>query len=251
MGTSTSSKGANNDSPLVPPWADADGGGPGPEPPPNRFQSFRTSLGRFVSRGDKTYLRSALREYARSSTGGSAVGPRRFGAMAQAGGGLYEVLNQLRTDPANAPVDLRALAGRSTREAINAIVDALVPENGDADRIRAALHEALATCLDGEEVFDFDNITEEILIEVMVAYTAQCVFEQVVMDSDRAFAKARTPKQAEDAERDLFELVRAVTEKHMKPLLEGQRQTMTNDQMRRVQLAAIKEVWREWEAYQP
>jgi len=250
MGTSTSSRGPNNDSPLVPPWADVDGGGPGPKPLPNRFQGFRTTLGRFVSSGDQASLRKALRGYARSATGGSAVGPRRFGAMAQAGGGLYEVLNQLRADPASAPVNFRALAGRSTREAITAIVDALIPENGDADRIRAALHEALATCLDGEEVFDFDSITEEVLMDVMVAYTAQCVFEQIVMDSDRAFTKARTAKQAEDAERDLLELVRAVTEKHMKPLLEHQFQAMTKEEMHSVQLAAIVEVWREWEDYQ-
>lgn len=251
MGTSTSSRGPNNNSPLVPPWADVDGAGSGPEPQPNRFRGFRTSLGRFVSSGDQTYLHKALRGYVRSATGGSAVGPRRFGAMAQAGGGLYGVLNQLRSDPDNAPVNLRALAGRSTREAINAIVEALVPENGDADRIRAALNEALATCLDGEAVFDFNNITDEVLMEVLVTYTAQCVFEQVVMDSDRAFAKAETPRQAEDAERDLVELVRVVTEKHMRPLLEGQLQAMTNEQMQAAQLAAIREVWHEWEEYQP
>lgn len=251
MGTSTSSKGPNNSSPLVPPWADVDGAGPGPDPQPNRFRGFRTSLGRFVSSGDRTYLQKALRGYARSATGGAAVGSRRFGAMAQAGGDLYGVLSQLRTDPASAPVNLRALAGRTTREAINAIVDALVPQNGDADRIRAALNEALATCLDGEAAFDFNSITDEMLMEVMVAYASQCVFEQVVLDSDRAFAKAKTPKQAEDAERGLLELVKAVTEKHMRPLLEGQLQTMTNNQMQAAQLAAIREVWREWEDYQP
>lgn len=251
MGTSTSSRGPNDKSPLVPPWADTDGAGAGPKPQPNRFRGFRTSLGRFVSSGDSTYLRKALRGYARSTTGGSAVGPRRFGAMSQAGGALYEVLNQLRNNSANTPVNLRALAGRSTREAINAIVDALVPENGDADRIRAALNEALATCLDGEAAFDFDSITDEVLMDVMVAYATQCVFEQIVLDSDRAFAKAETPKQAEDAERALFELVRAVTEKHMKPLLDGQLQAMTHSQMHTAQLAAITEVWREWENYQP
>lgn len=251
MGTSTSSRGPNNTSPLVPPWADVDGAGPGPEPQANRFRGFRTSLGRYVSSGDRSYLQKALRGYARSATGGSAVGPRRFGAMAQAGGGLYGVLNQLRTDPQNAPANLRALAGRSTREAINAIVDALVPQNGDADRIRAALNEALATCLDGEAVFDFNNITDEMLMELMVAYAAQCVFEQVVLDSDRAFAKAQTPKQAENAERGLLELVKAVTEKHMRPMLEGQLQAMTNDQMQAVQIAAVREVWREWEGYRP
>src|SRR5690348_12307905 len=124
MGTSTSSRGPGSNSPLVPPWADVDGEGPGPEPESDRFRGFRTSLGRFVGSGERSYLTKALRHYARSSTGGSTVGPRRFGAMAQAGGGLFGALNQLRTDPDKAPVNLRGLAGRPTREAINAIVDA-------------------------------------------------------------------------------------------------------------------------------
>lgn len=250
MGTSTSSRGPNNNSPLVPPWADTDGEGPGPVPEANRFRGFRRSLGRFVSGGDKADLRKALGSYARSSTGGSAVGPRRFGAMAQSGGDLYQVLNQLRDDPAKAPVNLRQLAGRSTREAINAIVNALVPENGDAERIRTALNEALSSCLEGEATFDFDSITDEVLMDVMVAYTATCVFEQVVLDSDRAFSKATSANRPEDAERDLLELVRAVTEKHMRPLLESQLHGLSNAQMRAVQVNAITEVWREWEDYQ-
>ncbi|MBS0416937.1 MAG: hypothetical protein JSR66_04440 [Proteobacteria bacterium] len=171
--------------------------------------------------------------------------------MSATGGQLYDVLNQLRTDPDHAPINLRGLAGRSTQEAINAIVDALVPENGDADRIRAALNEALSSCLEGEDEFDFDSITDEILLDVMVAYAAQCVFEQIVLDSDRAFSKAKTAKQAEDAEKALLELVRAVTEKHMRPLLESHLQAMTAKKMQAAQLSAIREVWREWEGYQP
>lgn len=251
MGTSTSSKGPNGNSPLVPPWADIDGAGPGPDPEPNRFQGFRTSLGRFVSSGDRSYLTKALHRYARSSTGGSEVGPRRFGAMAQAGGGLFDVLNQLRNDPANAPLALRALAGRPTREVIDAIIDALVPENGDADRIRAALNEALAQCLDGVETFDFASITDEVLTEVMITYACMCVFEQVILDSNRAFGKAETPAQAEAAEQALLELVKAVTDKHMRPLLDGTIQAMTHAQVQAAQLTAITEVWKEWETYEP
>jgi len=62
---------------------------------------------------------------------------------------------------------------------------------------------------------------------------------------------AKTPKQAADAERDLLELVKTVSEKHMRPLLEGQVHAMTNAEMQAAQLAAIGEVWREWQAYRP
>ncbi len=251
MGTSTSSKGANDRSPLVPPWADVDGSGPGPEPEANRFRSFRTALGRYVASGDGQQLTKALGSYARSSTGGSTVGPRRFGSMAQAGASLFGTLNELRSNSPNAAVNLAALAGRSTREVIDALVDALVPENGDADRIRAALNEALSTCLEGVEQFDFASITDEVLVNLMVAYTTLCIFEAVVLDSDRAFTKAETPAAVEKAEKELLQLVKVVVDKHMQPLLQNQVGGMTTDQMQTVQLAAIREVWKEWESYEP
>ncbi|MCC8616816.1 hypothetical protein [Xanthomonas vesicatoria] len=250
MGTSTSSRGASNRSPLVPPWADVDGQGPGPDPEENRFKSFRTHLGKFVASGDGQQLSKALHSYARSSTGGSAVGPRRFGAVAQAGAGLFGTLNQLRTNSAGAPVNLVALSGRPTREVINALVDALVPENGDADRIRTALNEALSICLDGVEAFDFASITDEILVNLMVTYTALSIFQAIVMDSDKAFTKADTPEAVERAEKELMQLVEVVTDKHMKPLLSGNISQLTTDEMQAVQIAAIKEVWTEWEDYQ-
>jgi len=249
MGTSTSSKGPNNRSPLVPPWADVDGAGPGPEPTPNRFQGFRTSLGRFVATGDGEQMRKGLRAYAQTATGGSAVGPRRFGAMAQAGAGLFNTLNTLRANPANAPLNLAALAGRSTREVIEALVEALVPENGDADRIRVALNEALSSCLQGVEDFDFGTITDETLVELMVAYTALCVFEQVVLDSKDAFNKAESSERARAAEDELWVLVEAVTDKHLQPLLQNRVGVMTAADMQAAQMRAIEEVWREWEGY--
>lgn len=251
MGTSTSSRGPGNNSPLVPPWADVDGGGPGPEPEPDRFRGFRTSLGRYVGAGDHSYLTKAMRSYARSSTGGSTVGPRRFGAMAQAGGGLFGILNQLRTDPDKAPVNLSGLAGRPTRDAIDAIVEALVPENGDAERIRSALNEALSECLEGVETFDFGDITDELLVEVMIGYVARCVFEQIMLDSDRAFRKTASADQQDRAERGLLALVKEAADKHMRHLLDGPVRGMTGEQIQAAELAAIREVWKEWEAYEP
>jgi hypothetical protein len=37
----------------------------------------------------------------------------------------------------------------------------------------------------------------------------------------------------------------------MAPLIEGEIRTMSNADMQAAQIAAIKEVWREWEDYQP
>ena len=81
-------------------------------------------------------------------------------------------------------------------------------------------------------------------------YVTKCVFGQIVLDSNEAFAKASSPGQVEQAERDLFSLVEAVTDKHMRPLLTGNLKSFTSAQVENIQLSAIKEVWVEWESYE-
>ena len=141
MGTSGSSKGPGTSSPLVPAWAAIDGKGPVPPPDGPRFTAFRSNLGRFVSGGDGADLRGALRHYASTATGGKSIGPRRFGAMAQAGGALFAALSSMAsgaTDVTVGGVDLSALNAADTDVAIQEIARALTPANGDAEKIRAA-----------------------------------------------------------------------------------------------------------------
>ena len=249
MGTSTSSRGPGSNSPLVPPWADTDGEGPGPVPAPQRFKDFRRSLGKFVVGGDQSDLRAAVGRYAKTSTGGSAVGPRRFGSMAHAGGALFDVLTALQAGRSADGLDLEALNGQDTDLAIDAIVQALVPVDGDADRVRVAMNEALSECLEGYDEFDFSHITDEMLVQVMLAYVRQCVFGQIVLDSRDAFGKAEESGRVEEAERDLLALVDAATDKHMRPLLSGNVRTLSGLAIEKVQLQAIREVWSEWEEY--
>lgn len=250
MGTSTSSRGANNRSPLVPPGADVDGDGLGPKPDEQRFRAFRTPLGKFVASGDEDQLRRTLRNYASFSTGGSTVGPRRFGAVAQSGAAMFGALNDLRTGSPTAPANLRAFAGRPTREVIDALVDAFVLENGDADRIRAALNDALSESLEGVEEFDFASITDEVLVSLMVSYVSLSVFQAIVLDSDRAFGRGATPADVENAEHQLMELVTMVCEKHIAPHFAGNVGGISPAQMQAAQIAAIREVWKEWEGYE-
>jgi hypothetical protein len=254
MGTSASSRGPGSKSPLIPPWADVDALGPGATPPPDRFRAFRTSLGKFVSSGEDRHLHKALGHYARTATGGSTDGPRRFGAMARSGGALFDTLSALRGggDARDvAGVDLSRLDGADTDVAIEAIVDALAVADGDGDRIRAAMTEALSECLEGLEDFDFAHITDEMLVAVMLAYTRNCIFIQILLDSRDAFAKAAATGRLEQAEQALRELIRAVTDKHMGPLLARGAQRLDGRQMEGVQTRAIREVWSEWEAYEP
>lgn len=252
MGTSTSSQGPGSGSPLVPPWADTDGQGPGPAPEAQRFRGFRSSLGKFVSGGDHADLQAALRGYAGTATGGSAVGPRRFGAMARAGGALFDALSAIRNGQGVAAgVDLAPFAGGDTGAAIDALVQALLPNGGDADRVRVAMNEALSECLEGLDEFDFAHITDEMIINTLLAYVGNCVFQQIMLDSRDAFGKARESERLEQAETDLREVVRAATDKHLAPLLTQGIGTLNGRQVEVAQLQAIRDVWAEWESYQP
>lgn len=254
MGTSSSSSGPGGKSPLVPPWADSEPNAPLPESEGQRFREFRTHLGKFVSGGgsDGERLRTALGSYARKATGGGSVGSRRFGAMASAGGALFDAMAALRDgqDPGIPGIDLGMLEGRPTQVAIDLLVNALVPLNGDADRIRVALNDALSEALEGQADFDFNNITDDIIADMMIAYLAECIYEQVVLDSNDAFAKATDPAQYDRAEKAMRGLIRAAADKHMAPLLTGNVRTLNGRMVRSAQLRAIKDIWVEWEAYE-
>ena len=249
MGTSTSSKGPGGNSPYVPGWVDTNGQQV-PESPPQRFKDFRTSLGRFVSSGDGDYLRSAIGSYAGGATGGAGIATARFGSMAGAGGALFGAMAALRDGQAPAGLDLAALNGQDTDIAIDMIVQALATDDGDSDRVRVAMNEALSECLEGYDEFDFGSITDDMLVQMMLVYVTKCIFVQIVLDSNDAFAKADSPGQVEQAERDLYSLVESVSDKYMRPLLAGNLRSFSGAQMEQVQLAAIREVWSEWETYQ-
>lgn len=253
MGTSSSSKGPGSTAPLVPPWADKDGQGPGPVPDEARFRTFRTSLGRFVSNGDSANLRSALRNYAQTATGGRVQGPRRFGAMTQSGGALFDALTRMMAGGAGllaGKVDLASLNGRDTDVAIQEIVRALTPPDGDGEKIAAAMTSALSEALEGVDEFDFASITEDMLIAVMLAYVRECVFEQVIMDSDRAFQRDGDGEAVENAEKALHALVESVVEMEMGPLLGGGATMLSREQVEAIQMQAIAQVWAVWEAYE-
>jgi len=251
MGTSTSSRGPGGKSPLVPPWADTDGQGPGPDPAPHRFKGFRTSLGWFVAGGNQDDLRSALGRYAKTATGGRTVGPRRFGSMARAGGALFDTMAAFRDRRNAAGLDLATLNGRDTDAVIEAIVRVLVTADGDAERVRVAMNEALSECLKGLDEFDFAHITDDMIADMMLTYVAHCIFEQIMLDSRDAFVKTAESGRLEQAEKDLRALVRAATDKHMGPMLSGNVRTLTGLQIEGIQLRAIQEIWAEWEMFEP
>jgi hypothetical protein len=252
VGTSSSSTGPGGRSPLVPSWADADPGVPLPPPDGQRFRAFRTEFGRYVHGDGGGSLRSALGHYARTATGGGAVGPRRFGSAYQAGGSLFGLLGDLAAGgngAAFAGVDLSGLAGRPLAYAAQEIARALAPENGDADRVRVAIQEAVAEVLPDMEIFDPAALTLDDVIAVMVEFLTRILFQQVVEDAGSAWNKAPSDERTAQAEGELFDLIKIALDRHLGPRLAAGGGRLPKAEVERLQRAAIDDVWRDWENF--
>ena len=235
MGTSISSAGPGSNSPLVPPGVDDQPQQPLPTPQPRRFQPFRLFLGRFVSNGDRNDLKRAISHYARKASGGSEIAARRMGVITKAGGSLFVALSGIPTAPGEVSIDLENLVGQPCDSAISAITQALTPEGEDSDKIRTAMNHALVEALDGVETFDLQSITEDIIVDIMIGYLAECIFLLIVMDAGKAWNKAETPAQTIRAETDLRELIKVVVDKHVAYRLTGSVPSLTQEQMVQVE----------------
>ncbi|MFA0809453.1 hypothetical protein [Microbulbifer epialgicus] len=250
MGTSQSSNGPGGGSPLIPPWADDQSQQPQPQPPAQRFSPFRKALGNAVSSGNRDDFKRALGHYARKASGGGSNAARRMGSVTQAGAGLFGTLAGIGAGPGETGVDLNSLAGLPCELAISAITEALTTDDGDSEKIRAAMNDALVEALDGVETFDPQNITDDVIVDTMIGYLAGSIFLQIVMDSDKAWNKADTPSQAINAETELRELINVVVDKHMASKLTGDLKTVSPQQMAQIERQVIIDTWKEWEAYQ-
>jgi hypothetical protein len=172
--------------------------------------------------------------------------------MSGAGGVLYDVMSDLRrggTGEAASGVDLSSLNGMDTKVAIQEIVRILTPENGDAEKIREAMQVALSECLEGMEEFDPSRITDAMLVDMLVIYLRECVFQQIILDSDRAFQKTDDPIRVVEAEQELQELINIVVDKHLRPIFSSKAKPLTRVEVDRIQRQAIADVWSEWEGY--
>jgi len=251
MGTSTSSKGPDGKSPLVPSWADNDGQGPGNNQLDQRFRGFRAALGQAANSGGKNTndLKKALGRYAKSATGGKSNGARRFSNMIGAGGSLYDTLKSLQSGLDTTSLNISDLQGQPVDIVIDKIINSIIDVNGDSERIRAALNEALAESLDGFTSFDFSSITDDVIIEMMMNYLTQCIFEQIVLDSRTALDKADTPEKAESLESSLLELIKVSVDINFGSHLTAGINSINKQDIEKIQQNAIQDIWAEWEDY--
>ena len=248
MGTSQSSPGPSGNSPLVPPWADDSPDQILPEPSDRRYVGYRQALGRAVSNGSRSDLRIAIGHYARKSNGRNETAVRRMGSATQAGTQLFGLLIG-GGETTDSIVDLNSLTGLPCDTAISIITQALLTDDGDSEKIRSAMNQALAEALEGIETFDPLSITDDIIIHTMINYLSEVIFLQMMMDSNKAFDKAETPTQAINMENMLNDLVCVTVDLHMANKFPSNIQSISQAQIKDIQRQTIKDVWTEWENY--
>ncbi len=77
--------------------------------------------------------------------------------MVGAGGSLFDTLKSLQSGSNTKFLNLSDLQGQPV-DVIDQIIDSIIDINGDSERIRAAMNEALAEALDGFSTFDFSKL---------------------------------------------------------------------------------------------
>jgi len=224
MGTSASSEGPGGGVPIVPPWVPdpvlpssaPDGAGPIsadsdvengqqdpglPQPaapgtararivpiaPAARFRGARLSLGRFARTGDGADMRRGVGRYVQSGYGGGGTAVSRFGGTASTAGALYGALSAGGAGQAAAPgspLDRLILAGRSAREIMDAVIEAVRPVDGtqDGEASRAAIKDALSELLTKFPEADLLNLSEDQRGFAIERFVAIDVYRRLQLD---------------------------------------------------------------------
>jgi hypothetical protein len=279
MGTSASKGDAAPGSPLIPPWANEDPVVPPDDPdeeqrdgepteddektlpptpipspptPPRPFNAFRRNLSRYVETGDRGDARSALGHWASTSRGGARTGTQRVSRAIRSGGAALAALARTAAGepPAPGELDIGGLAGVPANVAIARIVDAFCPPGIlDEDALRAALGEALAEVVAGEDNFDPAALDANAVRIAMLRFVAELVFVSVMMDSGDALAAA-PPAVAIQRENNLRNLIREVADVVGTPILEAAGVTVTTAGVRDLVARLVFAVQREMASWE-
>jgi hypothetical protein len=235
---------------MVPPWADDQPDQPLPPPSPRRFNNFRRAMTEYVKNGNQNTLKTALGHYARTSTGGAKVAVRRFGNIIITGGALLNFLTTGQA-PTNAPgFSFNQIAGKPIEEAASIIADNLIAISGDSDRIRTAMNSALTEALEGVDVFDPSNMTEDMVVDVMINYLTGSIFLDILQNSGNSFDYSDNPIEIVSRQNDLHELIRVIVDTSLSKKTNGDILTLNATQITALERQTIIEVWQEWENYQ-
>ncbi|MFE0759097.1 hypothetical protein ACFW16_34375 [Inquilinus sp. NPDC058860] len=169
--------------------------------------------------------------------------------MYSTGGDLYSVLSSLGGDGKEAAswnLSKASLTGQPLDVVCQQLAEALAPDNGDSDRIREAIDEAMLEVL-GDGDFDPERLDEETVHRILTEYLSQSVFQEIVEEVAGSWANAPDEKRTPEAESELLELIRVVVDKNLGPKLSGE--TLSKDDVHQFMREAVTEVWKEWESF--
>jgi hypothetical protein len=142
-------------------------------------------------------MRAGLRNYVRKGYAGKNGAARRFGGTARTAGALYNSLapaTERRPGEPGGQLDHTLLQGRSAKEIVTAVIDAVRPVDGtqDAEAARMALGDALAEVLEQFPDADLLNLSDEQRDFLIERYAAEDVFRRFQLDIGGAVL-ARAP----------------------------------------------------------
>lgn len=286
MGTSASSEGPRGGVPLVPPWVppmpppipsvpppDEQGAGPAngdgqdtpalatpnqpasPMAPAGRFAPTRLNFGKFARDGSvRRDMQKGFRDYVRKGYGGRGNTVRRFGGTASTAGNLYGALSRVAGGQAAAPgspLDPGLLTGRSAREVMDAIVEAVRPADGtqDAEASRTAIKDALSEVLTVFPDADLLNLTENQRETAIERFVALDVYQRAMLDIGKTIQeKAPTATVAVSRLKEVKEYIKQTVAAAFRKLRDvGQR--VTAGRVNHFVRAALEEVFTVFEDY--
>lgn len=140
-----------------------------------------------------------------------------------------------------------ALRGKSVDLAVQEIARILTPPNGDASKIYRSIQLALSLVVEGMEMFDPSVITDDLLIDMLIVYVRESLFEVVLMESGKAFQKTDDLDEVLRAESGLRALVSVCVDTALRPLVANGIASMSVEQLFQAQQQALRDIWAEWE----
>lgn len=227
---------------------------PSPIAPAARFGGTRLNLGKFGRGGDRRDMQRGLRDYVRKGYGGRATAVRRFGGTASTAGALYGALSGVAGGQAAAPgspLDPALLAGRSAREVMDAIVEAVRPADGtqDAEASRAAIKDALSELLTMFPDADLLNLTQDQRGTAIERFVAIDVYQRTMLDIGKAIQeKAPTATVGLSRLKEVKEYVKQTVAAAFRKL-RGAGHRMTTGRVTEVVRSALEDTFQVFEDY--
>lgn len=222
--------------------------------PAGRFSGARRSLGSFARSGDSADMRRGLGRYVRGGYNGAGTAARRFGGTAATAGGLYNALSSVAAGEAAAPgsaLDPVLLTGRSARQVIDVIVEAVRPPDGtqDAEASRAAIRDALSELLTKFEEADPLNLSSEQREFVIERFVAIDVYRRFVLDLGKTIQdKAPSASAGSSRMKQVKDYVKETVAASFRKLREAGRRISTGT-VKEIVRAALRETLEVFEGY--